>query len=33
MSELVRGDGTGFVTGSLMAFLIFAFICLLTISL
>ena len=33
MSELVRGDGAGLVAGSLMAFLAFAFIVLLTISL
>ena len=33
MSELVRGDGMGLATGSLMACLVFAFICVLTISL
>jgi hypothetical protein len=33
MSELVRGDGKGLLTGSLMAWLLFAFICVLTISL
>ena len=33
MSELVRGDGPGFVAGSLMAFVIFGAIFLLTLSL
>ena len=33
MSELVRGDGAGFVAGSLMALGAFAFIVLLTLSL
>ena len=33
MSELVRGDGAGLAAGSLMAFLAFGFIVLLTISL
>ena len=32
-SELVKGDGTGFVTGSLMALATFASIFLITISL
>ena len=32
MSELARNDAAGFVAGSLMAFLAFAFICALTIS-
>ena len=30
MSELVRGDGKGLLTGSLMAWLLCAFICVLT---
>ena len=33
MSALVRSDGAGFVAGSLMAFVAFAIICLITISL
>jgi hypothetical protein len=33
MSELARNDGAGFIAGSVIAFLTFAFICSLTIAL